>query len=157
VADVQTASKHDLTTVVGELDAFWGTERDMGFLHQALYFHEFGDTAFVARGEDGAVDGYLLGFLGPKLVGYVHAVAVRGGHRGEGLARALYDAFEQAVSRRGAVALKAITDPSNSGSIAFHRSLGFSATEVQNYTFTGISRMVFYKELAAGPEAGLSN
>lgn len=157
MTSIQTASKADLTAVVGELGAFWGPERDMGFLHQALYFHEFGDTALVARGADGVVNAYLLGFLGPQLVGYVHAVAVREGHRGEGFARALYDEFERRVRLRGAVALKAITDPSNASSIAFHRSLGFSATEVENYTFTGISRMVFYKELAAGPEAGLSN
>ncbi|HEY1834040.1 MAG TPA: GNAT family N-acetyltransferase [Solirubrobacteraceae bacterium] len=147
---VERATYEELCGVVSELEAFWGSERDMGFLHQALYFQEFGDTAFTARADDGAVDGYLLGFLGPQLVGYIHGVAVRDGHRGEGLARSLYDAFERAVSLRGAVALKAITDPSNASSIAFHRALGFSATEVEAYTLTGVSRMVFYKQLPSG-------
>ena len=133
--------------MVSELDAFWDG-RDTGFLHQALYLHEFGDTALAVRGDDATVLAYLLGFPTPAGVGYIHAVAVRQGHRGGGLARRLYDEFEARVRAHGAHELKAITHPSNDGSIAFHRSLGFSATEVPNYSFLGESRMVFRREMS---------
>jgi ribosomal protein S18 acetylase RimI-like enzyme len=147
---VARATYDELCGVVSELEAFWGTERDMGFLHQTLYFHEFGDTALVAREDDGTVDGYLLGFLGPASIGYIHAVAVRDGRRGAGLASRLYEQFEQLVRLRGAVALKAITDPSNERSIAYHQALGFSTREVADYTLTGGPRVVFYKQLPSG-------
>jgi predicted GNAT superfamily acetyltransferase len=146
MARVERASIEDLQRVVCELHEFWD-ERDMGFLHQALYFHEFGDTALVIRDESGVVLAYLLGFLGPRHVGYIHAVAVRAGARGCGLARRLYAEFERIVAARGALALKAITDPANSASIAFHRSLGFAVEEVQNYSLTRDTRTVFRRSL----------
>ena len=70
----------DLGTILGELDEFW-EDPDMEFLHQALYVHEFGDTSVLAE-RDGAIVGYLLGFVNPEGTGYIHAVAVRREARG---------------------------------------------------------------------------
>ena len=65
----------DLREILGELDEFWD-ERDMAFLHQAFYVHEFGETSVLAQ-EHGEILAYLLGFVSQDGGGYVHAVAVR--------------------------------------------------------------------------------
>jgi ribosomal protein S18 acetylase RimI-like enzyme len=149
---VDPARIEDLQAIVAELSAFWG-DRDMAGLHQALYVHEFGDTALVLRGdpdddEDGHIRAYLLGFVGPQGVGYIHVVAVRDEYRGEGLARRLYEEFERLARARGARALKAITSPGNGGSRSFHEALGFSVEEVERYSASGETRLVFRRELA---------
>jgi RimJ/RimL family protein N-acetyltransferase len=139
----------DLSAILGELGEFWGG-RDTAFLHQALYVHEFGETSVLAERE-GKVDGYLLGFVDPEGTGYIHAVAVRPEARGEGLARRMYERFEELVSEREAYRLKAITDPENGGSRAFHEALGFSVQEVEGYSPSGGARLVFLKALGAPP------
>jgi ribosomal protein S18 acetylase RimI-like enzyme len=136
----------DLGAILAELESFWG-ERDMAFLHQALYVHEFGETSVLAEGADGRVLGYLLGFVGQDGSGYVHVVAVRRDARGAGLARRMYERFEQLVRSRGALALKAITTPQNRASRAFHESLGFEVEEVAGYTPSGEARLVFTRRL----------
>jgi ribosomal protein S18 acetylase RimI-like enzyme len=135
----------DLRVVLGELEEFWD-ERDMGFLHQALYVHEFGQTSVLAL-QDGRILGYLLGFISQEATGYIHAVAVRREVRGRGLARALYERFEELVRVRGASALKAITAPENAASRAFHEALGFTAQEVEGYSPSGGARLVFRRSL----------
>jgi GNAT superfamily N-acetyltransferase len=125
---------------------FWG-ERDLRALHHPLLVHEFGDTALVVRDPDSSVAAYLFGFLTPARVAYAHIVAVRNDRRREGLGRELYGAFERLARERGAVALKAFTRPENTGSIEFHTSLGFSATEVSDYAGPGETRVVFWREL----------
>ncbi len=137
----------DLSAILGELQDFWSEERDMAFLHQALYVHEFGETSVLAE-RDGRILGYLLGFVSPDGTGYIHAVAVRGEARGEGLARAMYERFEELVRERGARGLKAITAPENAGSRAFHEALGFSAEEVEGYSPSAGARLVFRRPLA---------
>jgi ribosomal-protein-serine acetyltransferase len=142
----------DLRAILGELGEFWG-ERDMAFLHQALYVHEFGETSVLAERE-GKIDGYLLGFVGQHGLGYIHAVAVRRTARGDGLARAMYERFEAHVGARGATVLKAITDPGNAGSRAFHEELGFHTEEVEGYSPSGGTRLVFSRSLGH-PEEGI--
>jgi ribosomal-protein-serine acetyltransferase len=135
----------DLRVILAELPEFWG-ERDTAFLHQALYVHEFGETSVVAE-RDGGIDGYLLGFVGQHGLGYIHAVAVRRRARGDGLARAMYERFEALVGAHGANALKAITDPGNGGSRAFHEALGFQTEEVEDYSPSSGTRLVFSKSI----------
>jgi GNAT superfamily N-acetyltransferase len=81
-------------------------------------------------------------------VGYVHLVGVREDSRRTGLGRRLYGEFETLVRHRGATALKAISIPTNHGSIAFHRALGMSATEVADYSGQGQPRVVFWRDLS---------
>jgi GNAT superfamily N-acetyltransferase len=137
----------DLATILGELEDFWSEDRDMGFLHQALYVHEFGGTSVLAE-QDGRILAYLLGFISQASDGYIHAVAVRREARGRGLARELYERFEELASARGAVGLKAITGPENSGTRAIHEALGFSVTEVEGYSPSAGMRLVFRRALA---------
>jgi ribosomal protein S18 acetylase RimI-like enzyme len=134
--------------ILEEIDDFWGEERDMGFLHQALYVHEFGETSVLAE-RDGRILGYLLGFVSPDGSGYIHAVAVRGEARGEGLGGRMYERFEHLASDRGAHRLKAITAPENSRSRSFHEALGFAVEQVEGYAPSAGARLVFTKALAA--------
>ena len=124
----------------------------MAFLHQALYVHEFGETSVLAE-RDGRTLAYLLGFVSQDGTGYIHAVAVRGESRGEGLARSMYARFEELVRERDAYRLKAITAPGNSGSRAFHEALGFAVQEVEGYSPSSGTRLVFTRRLAE-PVAG---
>jgi ribosomal protein S18 acetylase RimI-like enzyme len=137
----------DLAAILDEIGELWD-ERDMTFLHQALYVHEFGETSVVAESE-GRILGYLLGFVSQDRTGYVHAVAVRRQDRGRGLARLMYERFEELVSASGALALKAITAPENAGSRAFHVALGFSVEEVRGYSPSDGTRLVFRRERSA--------
>jgi GNAT superfamily N-acetyltransferase len=160
-SEPQRATIEDLVAIVDDQREFWG-ERDLSHLHHPLLVHEFGDTAFVVRDPAARVIAYLFGFPTPARVGYVHLVSVREGHRRGGLGRRLYAEFEARVRDGGAVALKALTRPSNARSIAFHRSLGFSATDTADYSGPGETRTVFWKQLgdaarAADSAAGLSN
>jgi predicted GNAT superfamily acetyltransferase len=136
----------DLRAILAELDDFWGADRDMTFLHQALYVHEFGETSVLAE-RDGRILGYLLGFVSQDASGYIHAVAVRRKARGEGLARTMYARFEELVRSRGARRLKAITAPENEGSRAFHVALGFAVEEVEEYSPSSGARLVFARAL----------
>jgi GNAT superfamily N-acetyltransferase len=158
----QRAAIEDLAAVAEEPRAFWG-ERDLPALHHPLLVHDFGETALVIRGGgdhtkregEGRVVAYLFGLLTPSGVGYVHLVAVREGHRREGLAGRLYERFEEIARERGAHALKAFTQPFNTGSIAFHRAQGFAATETADYAGPGETRTVFWKRLTSvAPGAG---
>ncbi len=140
----------DLASILEDLEGFWDEERDMGFLHQALYVHEFGETSVLAERE-GRILGYLLGFVGPDGTGYIHAVAVRPEARGEGLARRMYARFEELVAEQQAYRLKAITAPENAASRAFHEALGFTVTEVEGYSPSAGARLVFLKPLGEPP------
>lgn len=142
----EQATIADLHAVLEAGREFWG-ERELPALHHHLLVHEFGETALVIRREDGLVVAYLFGLLTPRRVGYVHLVAVREGRRREGLARLLYERFEQTARAHGALALKAVTTPGNAASLAFHRALGFHAHEAPDYSGPGQPRMVLCKRL----------
>jgi ribosomal protein S18 acetylase RimI-like enzyme len=143
---IRRATMQDLNAVVADHAAFWG-ERDVRAIHHPLLIHEFGDFALVAQEREEPVAGYLFGMLTPKRVGYIHIVAVRDGHRRDGLARRLYGEFAGIAERSGATALKAFTRPENETSIAFHSALGFAVQEVPNYAW-GEMRVVFTRPVA---------
>jgi ribosomal protein S18 acetylase RimI-like enzyme len=144
VADVQLAKKQHAR--------FWG-DRDLRDLHQLPLVHEFGETCLVARAADGGssdddlVLGYILGMVTPSAVGYIHLVATRDDVRGLGVGRRLHAAFAEAAKRHGALRLKAITNPLNAGSIAFHTAIGFEASTVEDYYGSGSPMVVFRREL----------
>jgi ribosomal protein S18 acetylase RimI-like enzyme len=144
---LRTVTIPDLRLILDELEDFWSEHRDMAFLHQALYVHEFGETSILAEA-DGLILGYLLGFIAPGGYGYIHAVAVRGEARGRGLARMMYDRFAELAAQRGIHRLKAITAPENADSRAFHAAIGFSEDPVEGYSPSGGTRIVFRRELA---------
>ena len=143
---IEPMTLSDMAAVLAELDRFWGG-RDMRFLHQKVFVQEFGDTCLTARGPDGRIVGYLIGFPAPRGLGYIHAVAVRDEARGTGCALALYRAFATAVAGHGADRLKAITSVTNTGSVGFHRRLGFDVRQVEDYDGPGMPMMVMTRSL----------
>ncbi|MFF9813150.1 GNAT family N-acetyltransferase [Streptomyces sp. NPDC014006] len=143
--DITRATVRDLHQVVADHPRYWG-ERDLRALHQPVFVQEFGATCLVARADDG-IRGYLVGFVTPDRTGYVHLIATRDDSRGTGLGRRLYEAFTEAARGQGAVRLKAITSLGNSGSLAFHRSLGFEARAEDDYDGPGEARIVFTRLL----------
>jgi GNAT superfamily N-acetyltransferase len=153
--EIERATIEDLVAIADEQACFWG-ERDMSHLHHPMLIHDFGETALLIRDLDGRIIAYLFGLLTPAGTGYVHLVAVREGHRHEGLGRRLYEEFESIVRSLGGGRLKAITRPQNSRSIDFHTALGFSATETPDYSGPGETRTVFLRELGT-PSPGMSN
>ncbi|MFJ6463983.1 GNAT family N-acetyltransferase [Streptomyces sp. NPDC091387] len=142
---IAPADTADIHQVLDDHHRYWG-ERDLRSLHLLALVREFGSTCLVARAEDG-IHGYVLGFVTPAGTGYVHLIATRDDARGTGLGRRLYAAFAEAALRHGARRLKAITSPGNTGSIAFHRRLGFDAETVEDYDGPGRTMVVFHRPL----------
>ncbi|MFF4781004.1 GNAT family N-acetyltransferase [Streptomyces griseorubiginosus] len=142
---IDRADVSDLHQVLADHARYWG-ERDLRALHLTALVQEFGSTCLVARAEDG-IRGYLFGFVTPDRTGYVHLIATRDDTRGTGLGRTLYEAFTAAARSQGAVRLKAITTPANTGSLAFHRSLGFQDRLVEDYDGPDRPRVVFTRDL----------
>jgi GNAT superfamily N-acetyltransferase len=136
----------DLGDVLAEHARFWG-ERDMRYLHLTALVQEFGETCLTVRRGAGQIDGYLIGFTMPRRVGYIHAVAVRDTARLGGVAQTLYRAFAGAAVALGATMAKAITSVPNTGPVAFHRRLGFTARRVEDYDGRGKPMIVMTRPL----------
>lgn len=97
----------------------------------------------IARGEDGAVRGYLLAFSrddqydGEEFLAlraaidepflYIDQIAIDSRFRGAGIGRLLYEALAQRGRNLGSRVLccEVNTSPPNPGSLGFHRRLGF--------------------------------
>jgi predicted GNAT superfamily acetyltransferase len=153
--EISNCTVHDYDQILAALAEFWDG-RDVRHLHHPFLIHEFADTAFVIR-DGGQVVAYLFGFFSQtEPVGYVHAIAVRASARRRGLAQRLYGHFVECARRRGCRHIKAMTNPANTGSIAFHKSLGMELLGepnaegipvVSDYSGRGQSRVVFWKSL----------
>jgi GNAT superfamily N-acetyltransferase len=135
----------DIHRILVDHHRYWG-ERDLRSPHLLTLVQEFGETCPVAGAEDG-IHGYVIGFVTPTGTGHVHLIATRDDARGTGLGRRLYAAFADAAHRHGALRLKAITSLGNTGSIAFHRRLGFDAKIVDDYNGPGQAMVVFHRVL----------
>ncbi|MEU1457079.1 GNAT family N-acetyltransferase [Streptomyces avermitilis] len=142
---IAPAGMADFHQVLTDHPRYWG-ERDLRSLHLSALVQEFGSTCLVARAEDG-IRGYIFGFVTPSATGYVHLIATRDDARGTGLGRRLYAAFAEAAERHGAHRLKAIASIGNTGSITFHRSLGFDMEIVDDYDGPGRTMAVFRRVL----------
>jgi predicted GNAT superfamily acetyltransferase len=143
---VEPMTVSDLADVLADHARFWG-QRDMRYLHLTALVQEFGETCLTARRSVGQIDGYLIGFTTPRSVGYIHAAAVRDTARLGGVAGTLYRAFARAAAAQGATTAKAITSVANSGSVGFHRRLGFDAERAEDYDGRGKPMIVMTRPL----------
>ena len=130
-----------LAEILENLPAFWA-DRDMRALHQPVWLRQFALDAFIVR-EDHELVGYVLGAVTTQGLAYVHLIATRLDRRGRGLGRLLYDTFLDNARSQGARRVEAITTTTNTGSIAFHRRLGFGADVVPDYAGPGQPRILF--------------
>jgi ribosomal protein S18 acetylase RimI-like enzyme len=143
---IRHAEPDDYGRVVAVVDEWWGGRR-MAAMLPKLFFVHFRDTSFVA--EDGAgLAGFLCGFRSQTFAdeAYVHFVGVDPARRGDGLGRALYERFFAAVEPRRIV--RAVTSPVNTGSVAFHRAIGFEVERIdEDYDGRGEARVLLVKHL----------
>ena len=128
------------------VDEWWG--RPLRAALPRLFLDHFHGTSFVAEDDERLV-GFLVGFLSPSRrdEAYVHFVGVAPAARGSGLGRELYQRFFALARADGRAVVRAVTSPVNTGSIAFHRRLGFSAREIADYDGSGSPKVVFERRL----------
>jgi ribosomal protein S18 acetylase RimI-like enzyme len=153
--EISRCTQQDYNQIISELRDFWDG-RDTRHLHHPMLVHEFGSSAFVIR-NGGRVVAYLFGlFSQVEPVGYVHLIAVRAAARRRGLGQKLFTHFVELARQHGCAHIKAITTPSNAGSIAFHQDLGMQLLGkpndagipiVADYAGPDEPRVVFWKAI----------
>lgn len=91
-----------------------------------LFFVHFRPTSFVAE-IDGRLAGFIAGFVSQTDPGaaYSHFIGVDPDMRGRGIGEALYARLFEAARSAGCLRVEAVTSIVNTGSVAFHRRIGF--------------------------------
>jgi ribosomal protein S18 acetylase RimI-like enzyme len=144
---VRTARPADYDPIAAVADAWWG--RPIVGVLPRLFLDHFHATSLVAE-QDGALAGFLVGFLSPSQPGeaYIHFVGVAPHLRRTGLAADLYTRFFTLAEGDGRTVVSAVTSPLNTGSVAFHRRMGFAvAGPVQDYNGPGHDLVTFRRDL----------
>jgi len=151
-AGVRVARPSDYDLIAPVVDAWWG--RPILDALPRLFLDHFHSTSLTAEGgapSDGSsLRGFLVGFPSPSVPGeaYVHFVGIAPSARGTGLGRALYACFFAAARDAGCRSVSAVTGPVNTGSIAFHRAMGFTASApVPDYNGPGRDLVTFRRPL----------
>ena len=143
----RTIVTEDYEKVSSVLNVWWGG-RSMTHLLPRLFFEHFQLTSFVIE-KKGELIAVLIGFLSqtnPKKA-YIHFVGVNPIYRKQGHANNLYELFFRTVRRVGCSEVNCITTPVNTGSIAFHKAMGFDDQLIKNYAGEGQDRIVFSKKI----------
>lgn len=141
------AKPDDYDAIAAVLSDWWG--RPVLSALPRLFLDHFYRTSLVIDGPDGPL-AFLIGILSPSEPdqAYIHFVGVSPAARQRGLARRLYEEFFAMARADGRLAARAITAPVNGGSIAFHRSMGFTVTgPVADYEGPGRDYVVFERTL----------
>jgi len=145
---VRTARPDDHAWMSRVVDDWWG--RPIAASLPRLYLDHFWATSTVVEADDGAPVAFLVGFLSPSepAMAYIHFVGVDPGHRGEGWGRTLYERFFDLARADGRTEVHAITSPVNTGSIAFHREMGFTVSDpIDGYDRSGVAMVHFTRSL----------
>ena len=143
---IRGITKADYDYIISVLDQWWGGPA--GRRADPMFFYEFGEHALVAE-KDGQVIGFLLGVMvpAPSATGYVHLVGIHPDHRRRSVGKRLYEQFTERCRAAGMKRLKSLASSGHEGPVRFHESMGFEASEVEDYAGPGRSRIVFVKEL----------
>lgn len=144
---IRNVISKDYERVIQVLDYWWGG-RSMTHLLPRLFFDHFQPTSFVIV-KDEELIAFLIGFISQTNPNeaYIHFVGVNPLNRKQGLANRLYVLFFDTVKGVGCTEVKCITTPINTGSIAFHKVMGFDAQLVEAYAGEGQDRVVFSKKI----------
>lgn len=144
---VRTARPADYDAIARVVDEWW--ERPVLGSLPRLFLDLFCRTSLIIDGDDGP-DAFLVGILSPSDAAraYIHFVGVSPAVRGRGYARLLYEEFFRLARSDGRTSVSAITAVANTGSVAFHRALGFTVSgPVGNYNGPGRAMLVFERVL----------
>lgn len=147
--ELRPAAPDDHGYFIRRLDDWWGG-RQMASMLPRLFFTHFPSTTRVAVDQKtGDRLGFLCGFdsEADDEVAYIHFVGVDPAARGRGVGRLLYEWFLIAARERGRTRVQCVTSPLNTGSLAFHRAMGFDGREVADYDGPGEHRVVLAKDL----------
>jgi ribosomal protein S18 acetylase RimI-like enzyme len=137
----------DYDPIAAVMDHWWG--RPIAAALPRLFLDLFCQTSLVIDGPAGP-DAFLIGILSPadSAQAYIHFVGVAPQARALGYGRLLYAEFFRLARADGRTQVTAVTAPVNSGSIAFHRAMGFTVTgPVRDYNGPGTALMVFERDL----------
>lgn len=129
---MRRAVTDDHPGMVRAIQEWWGDSRDpqqareLSLLLPRLFLQHFSETSLVID-EYRWLAAFLVGFHSPDhpREAYIHFVGVAPSRRRDGLARTLYERFFETARGEGRDRVRAVTSPRNTGSIAFHRALGF--------------------------------
>jgi ribosomal protein S18 acetylase RimI-like enzyme len=146
-AVTRMARPGDYDAIAAVLDLWWG--RPVLAALPRLFLDHFHRTSLVVDGPEGPL-AFLIGILSPSQPdrAYIHFVGVSPAARGRGLARQLYQEFFVLARADARHIVNAITAPVNSGSISFHRALGFTVSgPVADYEGPGRAYMLFERRL----------
>ena len=115
----------DCERVLAVIDEWWGGPTKSTYLPH-LFFSHLTSTSFALEAHDGALVGFLLGFLSEMRPdeACVHMIGVHPAFRRLGFGRRLYERFFVTAQMCGRRYVRAVSSPSGQ-SIAFHRALGF--------------------------------
>ena len=144
---IRPARPGDYDRIAAVADRWWG--RPILDVLPRLFLDHFHRTSLVAE-QDGDLAGFVVGFLSPSLPdrAYLHFVGVSPTHRWHGLGRQLYERFFELAAAEGRTVVSAVTSPVNTGSIAFHRRMGFTASDpVTDYNGPGHHLVTFERPL----------
>ncbi|WP_019546097.1 GNAT family N-acetyltransferase [Streptomyces sulphureus] len=131
--DLRQARPADHPALVTCVQTWWGDSRtpaearELSLLLPKLFLQFFSRTSLVQEDATG-IRAFLVGFHPPddETQAYIHFVGVDPKLRGQGLARDLYSTFLHHAAASGRSEVRAVTSPANTGSLAFHRALGFT-------------------------------
>jgi ribosomal protein S18 acetylase RimI-like enzyme len=146
-ASSRPARSADYDAIAAVVDGWWGRSV-LGALPR-LFLDHFHDSSLVVDGVEGP-QAFLVGILSPSEPerAYIQFVGVSPAARGRGLARQLYEEFFALARSDGRRLVSAVTAPVNSGSVAFHRAMGFTVTgPVDGYDGPGHDKIYFEREL----------
>ncbi|MGO1398233.1 MAG: GNAT family N-acetyltransferase [Brevibacterium yomogidense] len=134
--------------IVNAQERFWG-DRDLSGDHEPHWFRQFAAGGLVARYQNEIV-GYLLGAFPKEGPSYIHLVAARQDFRHLGIGRRLYEAFIARAKANLEDEVQATAIAENANAIAFHSSLGFEGTRIEDYAGPGEDRVFFSLRLTEG-------
>jgi len=147
VYELRAARPGDYDAIASVVEEWWG--RPVLPVLPRLFLDHFHRTSLVAEG-DGQLAGFLVGLMSPSMPAHahIHFVGVAPRARMTGLARTLYEEFFRMARQDGRSVVTAHTAPVNTGSIAFHRRMGFTVTgPVADYYGPGRDMMLFERAL----------
>ena len=148
---LRTATAADYDPIIAVVDDWWG--RPIGPALPRVFLDHFHATSAIAEA-DGALAGFLIGFLSPSQpdAAYIHFVGVDPALRGNGLARTLYERFFALAEADDRSVVRAITAAQNARSIAFHTAMGFTVTPpIANYDGDSAPKVLFERSLPLRP------
>ena len=122
---IRKAKLSDHASIISALKDWWGG-RDLTAMLPRLFLNHFYDTSFVIESRNMMI-GFLIGFLSPSIKNeaYVHFMGIHPDFRKNGLGKRLYGRFFEICREQKRTIVRACTSPVNTGSIAFHRKIGF--------------------------------